>query len=496
MKTFVALARVSSREQQREGFSLDVQEEALQRYAENQGGQIVQFYKIAETASKRDERKAFKELLAYVKANAAKLDGVLFYKVDRAARNLFDYVEVERLEAECGVPVVYVAQPMENTPAGRMMRRTLANMAAFYTEQQSVDVKEGMARRVQSGLFVGLAPFGYRNIRREGRGLVEVVHEDAETVRLIFELYAYHSHTLDSLARELKQRGRRFSDKKAEFGRSQLYNMLRDRAYLGEVSYRGQWYAGTHALLIDRATWGRVQALLGTKIYHSQDLTYAGGLVKCGHCGRPITGEVIRKQTRDGVKRHTYYRCTQYNAKGHPRVRVKEEDLEKQILALFDRIRIDDEKIRDWFGQVLRAKAKVARKGDTEEAGRINREITRVKLQIDRLLDLRLMSEIDAETFAAKSAEFRQEIDRLKLRLDVCERGHAEYADIAVKAFELSQSLREKWVTADSPAKRRLLEIICLNFSLDGASLVMTIRKPFDVLAEGPSCHSGRGERI
>ena len=32
MKKYVALARVSSREQEREGFSLDVQEEALQRY--------------------------------------------------------------------------------------------------------------------------------------------------------------------------------------------------------------------------------------------------------------------------------------------------------------------------------------------------------------------------------------------------------------------------------------------------------------------------------
>ena len=35
MKKFVAFARVSSREQQREGFSLDVQEEALKKYAAN-----------------------------------------------------------------------------------------------------------------------------------------------------------------------------------------------------------------------------------------------------------------------------------------------------------------------------------------------------------------------------------------------------------------------------------------------------------------------------
>ncbi len=37
-KNFVALARVSSREQEREGFSLDVQEDALHKHAERDGG--------------------------------------------------------------------------------------------------------------------------------------------------------------------------------------------------------------------------------------------------------------------------------------------------------------------------------------------------------------------------------------------------------------------------------------------------------------------------
>src|SRR6266478_2190557 len=72
-KRFVALARVSSREQEREGFSLDVQETALQAYAQRNGGHIVRMWRIAETASKTDQRTAFKELIAYAKANAPKL---------------------------------------------------------------------------------------------------------------------------------------------------------------------------------------------------------------------------------------------------------------------------------------------------------------------------------------------------------------------------------------------------------------------------------------
>ena len=44
MKQFVALARVSSREQEREGFSLDVQEDALRAYAQRHEGSIVKLY--------------------------------------------------------------------------------------------------------------------------------------------------------------------------------------------------------------------------------------------------------------------------------------------------------------------------------------------------------------------------------------------------------------------------------------------------------------------
>jgi hypothetical protein len=64
----------------------------------------------------------------------------------------------------------------------------------------------------------------------------------------------------------------------------------------------------------------------------------------------------------------------------------------------------------------------------------------------------------------------------------------------ASKEFELSQTLRQPWLTADYDASRRTLEIVCLNFTLDGATLVPEIRKPFDVLAEGLLTKNSRGD--
>jgi hypothetical protein len=73
--------------------------------------------------------------------------------------------------------------------------------------------------------------------------------------------------------------------------RSKLHTILRDRAYIGEVFYQGNWYPGTHKPLVDRVTFDRVQVLLGEKTYKSHNMTYAGELIhlcplRQGHHGR------------------------------------------------------------------------------------------------------------------------------------------------------------------------------------------------------------------
>ncbi len=496
MKRYVALARVSSREQEREGFSLDVQEDALRRYAERHGGEIVNLYRVAETASKRDERHTFKHLMDYARGHAAELDGVLFYKLDRAARNIFDYLELERLEQEQGLPSIFVTQETGGGPAGRLHRRTLANMAAFQVELQSELVREGMARRVQSGLFPGHAPYGYRNVRVDGRGLVDVHAENGPKIRRIFKLYAYHNHTLDSLIDVLEEESIFYSKSRRRFPRSKLHEILRDRSYIGEVRYQDEWHPGQHAPLVDRSTFERVQVLLGNATYASHESVYGSGLIECAHCGRPIVFEVKTKQLKSGLKEYRYYRCSRYTAERHPRIRVTEADLDEHVQEMFQRLRIEDEKVRAWIVKVLRARVKDTQKASAERYERTERQLVEVKRQKDRLLDMRLTDEIDGDTFARKHRELRDEEAKLELQIEAHGRQQSEHADLAVKTFELSQALAGKWNTSDVAEKRQVLEILCLNYRMDGVTLCPVWRKPFDVLAEGLVLQGGRGGGI
>ena len=97
---------------------------------------------------------------------------------------------------------------------------------------------------------------------------------------------------------------------------------------------------------------------------------------------------------------------------------------------------------------------------------------------------------------AEEATELRDREANFKLQLDACDLGRHENGELAVKAFEPSQNLRGKWLTADYSVKRRYLEIVFLNFVLDHITLVPTTRKPFDVLAEGLLVSSIRGDRI
>ena len=66
---------------------------------------------------------------------------------------------------------------------------------------------------------------------------------------------------------------------------------------------------------------------------------------------------------------------------------------------------------------------------------------------------------------AVKNTELRDRIAAFGSHRDATDRGREEQADSALRTFELSQSMTEKWLTADSAEKRKLVAIVVLNFS-------------------------------
>jgi site-specific DNA recombinase len=156
--------------------------------------------------------------------------------------------------------------------------------------------------------------------------------------------------------------------------------------------------------------------LLGGHVYQAHEMAYAGEFMKCGFCGRPITDERKIKKTSQGERAYVYYRCARYNADGHPRIRVGEGELDKQMLAIFDKMRIEDESVREWFVTVLRSKTQDTMEESRAQRLELERQATMVTSQQDRFINMRMNDEINESTFASKQTELR---DRLEPVIDL-----------------------------------------------------------------------------
>ena len=94
MEQAILWARVSTKEQAEEGYSLDAQIKLLREYAKKNNLKIVREFIVPESASGRQERKKFKEMLDYL-YNNPKILHLICEKVDRITRNFQDSVKLD-----------------------------------------------------------------------------------------------------------------------------------------------------------------------------------------------------------------------------------------------------------------------------------------------------------------------------------------------------------------------------------------------------------------
>ena len=152
-KQAVIYARVSSKEQEKEGFSIPAQLKLLRDYAASQGFAVVQEYVDVETA-KQTGRTAFGEMVAYLKAHLA-VRVMLVEKTDRLYRNLKDWVTVDELEVEIHFPKEGVVLSRESRSSEKFMHGIKVLMAKNYVDNLSEETRKGMLENRTPGTISG-----------------------------------------------------------------------------------------------------------------------------------------------------------------------------------------------------------------------------------------------------------------------------------------------------------------------------------------------------
>jgi DNA invertase Pin-like site-specific DNA recombinase len=216
------------------------------------------------------ERPALKRLLQDVEAG--KVNIIVVYKVDRLTRSLADFAKiVDALDAK-GVSFVSVTQQFNTTTSmGRLTLNILLSFAQFEREVTGERIRDKIAASKKKGMWMGgMIPLGYN---LEARKLVPNPKE-AQLVSKIFSSYVQLG-CVSKLAKHLDREkirskvwvtrtGARLGG--VAFARGALYDLLRNRLYVGEIRHRDKWYPGEHEGIVPPELWQKVQTQLESNL--------------------------------------------------------------------------------------------------------------------------------------------------------------------------------------------------------------------------------------
>ena len=344
--------RKSSEEGLEQDFnSLHAQQEACAAYVLSQASEgwslLPDRYDDGGLSGGSLERPALQLLLADVAAG--RIDIIVVYKVDRLTRSLLDFAKLVEAFDKAGTSFVSVTQSFNTTTSmGRLTLNMLLSFAQFEREVTAERIRDKIAASKAKGMWMGgTPPLGYCP---NGRSLA-IIKEHAEIVRDIYQRYLTLGNVrvlAAHLAREGINTPQRISGKGRKFGgcpfsRGQLYAILKNPIYVGDVVHREQTYSGQQPAIIDRETWSHVQEQLAENVRGERRARSASPSLLPGMIVDEAGEPLVAAHACKGKVRYRYYvsRPLQHGGDAASAgIRVPAREIEglvaEQLAELFD----------------------------------------------------------------------------------------------------------------------------------------------------------------
>jgi len=458
-------ARVSSTEQERDGFSIPAQLRALHEYAKKKHFKIVREFIEAETA-KRAGRTEFKEMLAFLEGSDS-VKTVLVEKTDRLYRNFRDYLTVDELDLEIHLVKENEILGQDSKSHQKFIHGIKVLMAKNFIDNLSEETKKGMAEKVRAGGFPHRAPVGYLNDRLTRTIVVDPVR--GPYIRRLFELYAAGRDSLPAL------QGRADEDGMLPSGSSsRVEYILKNPFYAGQMRWGGELHSGSQEPLVTRELFDKVQRRMrdgGRRLGKSKKKEFAfAGLLRCAHCGHALTPMLIKR-------RYIYYRCANYRGCRSPYYR--EDDLIAGLNGLVSRLTIPPA-VAEWTVGVMQ-RERIAQADEAQSrVDKLERELASVVRRTSRAYADHQDGKIDAVLWASLSAGWTAEQARLQHQLMRARRisGPPQGSDCPAAASTLSGI----HLAVASSAAKRLAPLLIEEIVIGAGSMRPRLREPFGSL--------------
>ena len=478
LRTAVLYARVSSKEQERGGFSIPAQLRLLRTYAAANGITVSREFLDVETA-KDVGRIGFNEMIKLL-SRTPERRVLLVEKTDRLYRNIRDWVTLDEIQLEIHFVKENLILSANSRSSEKFIHGMKVLMAKNYIDNLSEETRKGMDEKARQGFWPSYAPLGYRNVQTSnGKRIIEIDPMIGPQISQLFQWYATGLYSLKEVTGKAKDAGMLFRKTGSFVPRATIHNILRNLIYTGTFEWNGKLYQGLHEPLVSRELWDRVQEALRVRLARrhrrvKHDFAYSG-LIRCGQCGCAFVGEIKKSK-------YVYYHCTGYRGKCRQKY-SREADLSASFGEILSQIHIDPE-LAEWICELLKKDQEIEQRAKRNARVRTDEQIARLQSRIDGMYVDKLDGKVQAEFFERKKAEWEAEqIQLLKIVQDD-EQIHPAFTAGAEQLLRLASKIPQLFKAQAPREKRRILNVVLSNSVWHDGVLTGQFRQPFDLLRD------------
>ena len=444
--------RVSSEEQVK-GTSLEHQDDLCHTYCQSKGIEVMGVFREEGASAKTADRAEFLRAIEYCRKNKGNIDAFVVYKVDRFARNTEDHFYVRKMLIDYGVTLHSVTEPIGNNPAEKFIETVLAGSAEFDNAIRTQRCVDGMAMRINQGIYPFRPPIGYacQHTKRKGEKKNEPDKPDAILFPIIqkgLKAFANGNYTQADMVRLFDKFGlARAREKKttSQFVSWMFIHYLKFYAGILINPWTSEEIKGLHKPMITREELFKIQMLLSgktMKVKHviKNPLFPLRRTVFCGCCGRPLTGSAPRGRS----SKYYYYHCYNKDCPMYCKA-INKEKLEKEFIKYLNRITPSKKFLEAFKASALdlwNNKELYLQK----EAQNYERQLSTFEEKRKRIFEMREEGLYTPEEFRERKEEIENKIMTTKISLDETRIDQFDIEGTLIYATNFISNLGRQWL--------------------------------------------------
>lgn len=414
-----------------------------------------------------DRREEFQRMLK--DAKLGKIDMIITKEISRFARNTLDSIQYTRELLSYGVCVWFQNDGINTIDDDSEFRLTImAGVAQDEIRKLSSRVKFGHAQSIKNGVVLGHRMYGYSN----NQGKLELIQEEADMVRMIFQDYASGIST-PRIEKKLWDMGYR-SFKGGKINRDVIKNIIRNPKYKGyycggkvkvvdmftkkqEFLPQSEWVMfkddGSRVpQIIDEATWEKANAYLrergeaikSRRTSFKNENIFTGKLF-CANDGAPYWMKQHYIRGKEDVRWVCSYKIKNGAASCNS-FGLAESELKEVIAELINKSSENIDNILEEYFEILQSSIKNI-PGNKNEILRLEKQIDVLKQKREKILEYNLDGKITDDEFISRNKEYVKQIKQTENRIRELQNIKApEPVDAQLKAIK-EQLERFKGVT-------------------------------------------------